>query len=881
MAEEFLFNKIANYIEMGGRMPNIPSLVEENIPSNFKFRPYQERALKYFIHNFENSRKQIWNLFHMATGSGKTNLMASLILYLYGKGYRNFIFFVNSVNIVEKTKDNFLNKDSKKYLFSQKIVIDKKTVEIVEVNDFADSDENSINIMFTTIQGLHDNLNSQRENSVSFSDFENKKVVLIADEAHHFSASTRNLSRRDKDNFLLEERTWEDTISRIYHFNRDNVLLEFTATCDLTNRFINDKYKGNPADIIFNYPLLAFRRSGYTKDLMNLQTNLSSIERTIQALLLSQYRLKIFEKNGIANSKPVVLLKADGKISDLEDFYDLFVEYMNKSLNERAIKKIENQATGIIKRMFDYYKANNITYTDLVTELKLSFSEEHIIKVHSKIKDLDKKQSLLNNLENPSNPYRLIMTLDMLHEGWDVLNLFDIVRLYDVRKDRDRLSKTTIQEAQLIGRGARYYPFKTDDEETIYKRKFDSDLDNEMRICETLYYHCIDNSKYISDLRKALKELGYDFTEQEHIFEYKVKDAFKETDAYKKGKLFLNKQEKVEASSITKIPSSFSVEVVKNLSVKSITSSLYEESSISRINVDETINNYEFKIKELASKQSNLVLKSLRQFPVYRFDVLKQYFPNLQSHHEFITSDDYAGRYEFCLKSKTDPTVLDIYEGLLDVFEKLGNKILSMKEEYKGTREFNEVELSKYIIDTKRRKTITGTGEDDCGEGVSQNSNSVPEEFKLNLSNKDWFVYNDNFGTTEEKRFVKYFSRKIKKLKEKYDEVYLIRNERNFHIYSFDEGKRFEPDYILILSNNGTILQQQQIFIEPKGRHLVEHDKWKQEFLLQLEQKAECVCYHNKRDKYKIIGLPFYTHDYNVEEFDRQFKIKTGIDEDN
>ena len=48
-------------------------------------------------------------LFNMATGSGKTLIMAGLILYLYEKGYRNFLFFVNSTNIIEKTKDNFLN----------------------------------------------------------------------------------------------------------------------------------------------------------------------------------------------------------------------------------------------------------------------------------------------------------------------------------------------------------------------------------------------------------------------------------------------------------------------------------------------------------------------------------------------------------------------------------------------------------------------------------------------------------------------------------------------------------------------------------------------------------------------------------------------------
>ena len=38
----------------------------------------------------------------MATGSGKTLIMACAILTLYQKGYRNFLFFVNSNNVLTK-----------------------------------------------------------------------------------------------------------------------------------------------------------------------------------------------------------------------------------------------------------------------------------------------------------------------------------------------------------------------------------------------------------------------------------------------------------------------------------------------------------------------------------------------------------------------------------------------------------------------------------------------------------------------------------------------------------------------------------------------------------------------------------------------------------
>ena len=45
------------------------------------------------------------------------------------------------------------------------------------------------------------------------------------------------------------------------------------------------------------------------------------------------------------------------------------------------------------------------------------------------------------------------------------------------------------------------------------------------------------------------------------------------------------------------------------------------------------------------------------------------------------------------------------------------------------------------------------------------------------------------------KRFVKFFDEMANKLSKKYDHVYLLRNERNLHIYSFKNGLRFEPEY--------------------------------------------------------------------------------------
>lgn len=90
-----------------------------------------------------------------------------------------------------------------------------------------------------------------------------------------------------------------------------------------------------------------------------------------------------------------------------------------------------------------------------------------------------------------------------------MLNLYDIVRMYNTRDGRaNAIGKTTMSEAQLIGRGARYCPFQASPEEPLFMRKHDSDLDHEHRVLEELFYHCAHNPKYVQELHTALTVLG-------------------------------------------------------------------------------------------------------------------------------------------------------------------------------------------------------------------------------------------------------------------------------------------------------------------------------------------------------------------------------------
>ena len=291
MENKYLYETIEVLEEMG-MLNELPTIINEGLSDNIVLRDYQISALKYFVTYFENENihknKQKHTLFHMATGSGKTLIMAGLMLYLYKKGYRNFLFFVNLSTIVKKTEDNFLNAASSKYLFADEIVLEGERIPIKKVNNFQSTDPDAINICFSTTQGLHTDMWFTKENGISFDDFDDVKTVLISDEAHHLNVTTKRPSQEEKENY----HSWEQTVKSIFGRNNENVLLEFTATCDLANPQIRAEYENK---IIFDYPLHKFRADLYSKEIKTLRSDMDIMDRAIQALVLSQYRLKVFQ----------------------------------------------------------------------------------------------------------------------------------------------------------------------------------------------------------------------------------------------------------------------------------------------------------------------------------------------------------------------------------------------------------------------------------------------------------------------------------------------------------------------------------------------------------------------------------------------------------
>lgn len=829
----------------------------QNLNPKFELREYQKEALGRFDFYFNGYRRRespAQLLFHMATGSGKTLIMAANILYLYLQGYRNFIFFVNSTNIIEKTRDNFLNPLSDKYLFAQKIKFGEKRVDIKEVQNFEAANPDNINIIFTTIQGLHTRLNYPQENALTYEDFENKDVVLVSDEAHHINTLTKSKLNKGE---LEEKRSWEYTVERIFRSNRKNILLEFTATINLGNSNIRSKYEDK---IIYQYDLKQFRLDKYSKEIEVLQADLDPIDRALQAVILSQYRRKIAEKHKI-KLKPVILFKSNYVNSPKQRNENTIVsiefkeEFLNKikNLQVEDIDKFRTAQSETLQKIFQYFYENGITTENLIKEIQNDFDETKCLSVDSN-EDKEENQVLVNSLESRNNEVRAVFAVEMLNEGWDVLNLFDIVRLYNTRDTKaNRPGPTTMAEAQLIGRGARYFPFQLDEVQDRYRRKFDEDVDNELRILEQLFYHSAHNPRYIYELKNALAEIGI-YPEKYVQKELFIKESFKNTEFWKNGVIFIN--DRIQ-NSRTDILGLQDAKISKRHKYNLKTGKIIEEIILNnehKSNSSDIVK--ETKVYKLSNFGENVIRNALDKFEFYKFETLKKYFPHIKSISEFISSINYLSDVEVEIigpKSKINNlTPSEKLAVIIDILKKISEEAKTNISEFIGTKVFK----AKILREIFRDKILKLDADDERVKGMQT----------INLANKEWYAQNEIYGTSEERDFINFIDETVEKLKKHYSDIALLRNERFFQLFDFGEGRAFEPDFIMLLKRkNSRAVSVYQIFIEPKGDQFKDNkggfeyskEGWKQKFLLEIEQKAD-IDLKLESESFKLIGMPFY-----------------------
>ena len=894
MAE--LHEQIKNVIEFGTPKPEIPDYIKSNI--KYSFFDWQEEAFQYMLLNenkIKEKNKPTHLMFNMATGTGKTLLMASLILHYYKKGYRKFIFFVNQKNIIYKTENNFIDTSHNKYLFSDQIVIDDETITIKQVEVFSESND-GIEIKLTTIQQLYNDIHIQKENQVLLDDLIKKDIVMLADEAHHLNADTKNLQgeldlyTELKDNANLkdiEKKGWEHTVIELL-LNKNggkednrNVLLEFTATIPETKEVL-DKYADKT---IYKFGLKEFLTAGYTKEINLLSSTLEKKERIHQALLFSWYRHKIALKNDLSNWKPVILFRSKYIEDSKNDFKEFLIMIKNlevsdfdflKNIEERFTQgnDVYQQGKSRVLDLIKFIKNEGIKKSEIVTFLKDNFTERNCIITNSQTNKAKTKEvidedtdKLLNNLEDNDNHIRAIFTVHKLTEGWDVLNLFDIVRLYSGRdegkdvKGNRKAGSATVSEIQLIGRGVRYYPFQYQDK-IKNKRKFDESLGNEMRVLEELYYHSDSDHRYIDELKRELKKKGL-IDDGRIEKRFNIKSDFAESSFFKNLTIWKNEQiENPERKQKT-------LDYLKNsLDLKFDLGSL----EISEQEVE--FNNEDFDRERLninnANKQTHVVrikdfekhifekavnIKSKKQNSLLRFESLQQEV-NINS------LEDFRVKLIGDLKIKVI-TIKSSFDDIsnkekLDILLKVLDMIFAELQQNINPHKGSEFKAYKFM--------------DFFGEEVRKNvkKDDYSQILEDELKSQDWYVVDQFYGTSEEKGLIEFIKETIINLKSKYKEVYLLRNEEQYKIYDFHTGQGFQPDFLLLLKDKEDLYYQ--VFIEPKGDNLLQKDEWKNQFLKEITEKYSNInLLKIQGQQYKLIGLPLFNQ-RNNDEFNNEYE---------
>jgi len=734
-----------------------------------------------------------------------------------------------------------------------------------------------------------------KENCVYLEDLQKKNIVMLGDEAHHLNAETKKkkgeqeelelataLSEKASETVL--EKSWENTvINKILYkgkypnaSNNKNVLLEFTATVP-KDKSVEDKYINKT---IYRFDLKDFLKAGYTKEINLVSSRFNKKQRIIQALLFNWYRYRIALNNGLQNFKPVILFRSKLIEDSKNDFEEFKVLIKNLSVRDfdflKAIKDEKTEEGAEIyqkgkSRIIDikhFLSENKIEWSEVINYLQYNFSERNCIITNSKSgtktieKTTEEQEKLLNSLEDKNNHITAIFTVQRLTEGWDVLNLFDIVRLYEGQNEGGSNTKTSVattSEVQLIGRGVRYFPFKFNDK-PILKRKFDDNLEHELRVMEEFYYHSDDEHRYLSELKNELKNKGY-IDDKRKVKYFSLKPKFKDSEFYKTVKLFLNeKTDNPNRRKITldEIKKDFQFEeTVKLLSEEETKVELDKEQDTTRYATKKedsktltfTLNKYD---KHIVRKAINI--KAKKDLSILRFENLK--------HELDIESIDDIFKDKFLGGLKLNITTPKYYKGLDDIENNEQLRILLKFFDVieKSLGEISNPHIGSAFSATKFSVVFDGTKEKLVEE------NDADKILEKELVEKHWYVLDSFNGTSEEQSLITFLKNTMGNLEDKYEQVFLLRNEEVYTIYDFDKGRGFQPDFLLFLKQKKKNLYY-QVFIEPKGDwskditggFAVSKEGWKEKFLDDISAKyGDKNILKIESKEYKLIGLPLY-----------------------
>lgn len=329
----------------------------------------------------------------IATGVGKTYVLAASIEYLAGDGVRNFAVITPGRTILEKTVANFTPGHAKSLLEGMEVrpvVITSENFATAAMRAAMD-DPDEIKLFIFTVQAL------------------TKPQTKVARRTHKFQeglgeAFYAHIQQLDDLAVFADEHHtyYGPAFSDAVRDLQPRVLIGLTAT----------PHKKTPADqIIYRYPLAAAIADQLVKTpvLVGRRDDRTDLETKLRdGIRLIELKERMVERwcaeTGAEPVNPVMLVIAP-KIDEANEI--------------EAILTDPSFGGG--------------RYADKV------------LTVHSDVPDVALAE--LDKLEDQRSPYRIVISVGMLKEGWDVKNVYVIASM--------RASVSEILTEQTLGRGLR------------------------------------------------------------------------------------------------------------------------------------------------------------------------------------------------------------------------------------------------------------------------------------------------------------------------------------------------------------------------------------------------------------------------------------------
>lgn len=383
----------------------------EAISADFDLRIPNKEALRKLIFTLDGDYDpNIMQVLNLATGVGKTYLMAAFIEYLRRQGVGNVVIVTPGKTVQSKTVKNFVPGNSK-YISGSQVPPDVVTPQdysawVSRVNGaprLSYGREIPVLAFIFNIQQLIAPNDPEGDTHGKTQDAERRKprkfdenagvlfeylknlddLVVIADESHLYSSSAVAF------NAALKELDPSATIGLTASvLPEDHVIFEYPLY-----KAIKDEY--------VKAPVLAFRKGGYGDD------QASEEQQLRDALQLRKIK---------------------------QAYYDAYAEQQGK-----------DRINAIV-----FVVCSDVDHATQVTELLRSpeyFGKElAVLQVDSKHDD-DMTLKLLEDIDKSDSPVLAVVSVNKLKEGWDVKNIAVVVTL--------RAMASEVLTQQTMGRGLR------------------------------------------------------------------------------------------------------------------------------------------------------------------------------------------------------------------------------------------------------------------------------------------------------------------------------------------------------------------------------------------------------------------------------------------